>query len=152
MGAVKEENKELLSKLTVEERERRSAEARLKNAQTQAEDQRKLLYQTEIELATSRQFVLELKAELQKANEVAEAIKQASYALGVEETQARFTEELAEVCRDYCMVSWAKTFNLAGVPADSKWRQPGNIYYHPKIREISSALLSPSTTALESLE
>ena len=38
LGAVKEEIKELLSKLTVEERERRSAEAGLKNAQTQVED------------------------------------------------------------------------------------------------------------------
>ena len=64
LGAVKEENKELLSKLTTEERERRNVEAGLKNAQTQAEDQRKLLYQIEIELAISRQLVLELKANL----------------------------------------------------------------------------------------
>ena len=34
LGAVKEENKELLSKLTAEERKRRSVEAGLKNAQT----------------------------------------------------------------------------------------------------------------------
>ena len=32
LGAAKEENKELLSKLTVEKKERRSAEAGLKNA------------------------------------------------------------------------------------------------------------------------
>jgi len=38
LGAAKQENKELLSKLTTEERDRRSAEAGLKNAQTQAED------------------------------------------------------------------------------------------------------------------
>ena len=44
LGAMMEENKELLSKLTTEERERNSAEAGLKNAQTQSEDQRKLLY------------------------------------------------------------------------------------------------------------
>ena len=64
LGAVKEENKELLSKLTTEERERRNVKVGLKNAQTQAEDQRKLLYQIEIELAISRQLVLELKANL----------------------------------------------------------------------------------------
>ena len=58
LGAAKEENKELLSKLTVEERERKTAETRLKNAQTQAEDQRKLLYQTKIDLTTLRQLVL----------------------------------------------------------------------------------------------
>ena len=129
MRATKEENKELLSKLTTEERERRNAKAGLKNAQTQAEDQCKLLYQTEIKLATSRQLVLELRAELQKAKEVAqlareavEAEKQASYALGVEETQAKLTEELAEVCRDYRMVTWAEALNLARVPVDSEWR------------------------------
>ena len=71
LGAAKEENKELLSKLTIEERERKSAKARLKNAQTQAEDQHKLLYQTKIELATSRQLVLKLRADLQKAKKAA---------------------------------------------------------------------------------
>ena len=70
-----------------------------------------MLYQTEIELATQRQLVLELKLELQRAKEVAqakkeaaEAAKQASYLLGIEETETRLTEELAEVCRDYCKV------------------------------------------------
>ena len=38
LGAANEENKELLSKLTTEERKRRSVEAGLKNAQTQVED------------------------------------------------------------------------------------------------------------------
>ena len=58
-------------------------------------------------------MVLELKSELQKAKEVAqaekkaiEAAKQASYLLGIEETETRLAEELAEVCRDYCKVSW----------------------------------------------
>ena len=51
---MKQECKELASKLTAEERERKSVEAKLKNAQDQAEDQRKLLYQIEIELATQR--------------------------------------------------------------------------------------------------
>ena len=77
MGAAKEENKELLSKLTVEERERKTAETRLKNAQTQAEDQRKLLYQTKIDLTTLRQLVLQLRAELQKAKEVAQLANEA---------------------------------------------------------------------------
>ena len=63
MGAAKQECKELAFKLTVEERER-SAEAGLKNAQDQAENQRKLLYQTEVEFVTQRQLVLELKANL----------------------------------------------------------------------------------------
>ena len=112
MGEAKPECKELASKLTAEEREKRSAKARLKNAQDQAEDQHKLLYQTEIQLATQRQLVLDLRAELQKAREAAqaekeavEALKQESYLFGVEETQIRLAEKLAEVCRDYCKVS-----------------------------------------------
>ena len=38
LGTVKEENKDLLSKLIVEERERKSAQARLKIAEAQVED------------------------------------------------------------------------------------------------------------------
>ena len=71
MGATNEENEELLSKLIAKERERKSVEARLKNGQTQVKDQCKLFYQTEIELATSRQLVMDLKAELQQAKEAA---------------------------------------------------------------------------------
>ena len=151
LRAAKEENKELLFKLTIEEKERKSAQAGLKNVEAQAEDQCKLLYQIEIELATSRQLVLELKVELQKAKkavqlakEVVEAEKQAFYTLGVEETQARLTEELAEVCKDYYDATWVEALNIVGVLADSKWRQLGKVYYHPEIREILVGLLSPS--------
>ena len=54
-----------------------SVKAYLQNAQDQAEDQRKKLYLTKIELATQRQQVLELKAELQKAKEAAQVAKEA---------------------------------------------------------------------------
>ena len=50
--AFKEKHTELANKLIVVERERLSAEEGLKNAEAQAEDQRKQLYTTEIELAT----------------------------------------------------------------------------------------------------
>ena len=129
LGATKEENKDLATKLTASERDRNSALAGLKTVETQAEDQRKLLYQTEIELATSRQLALDLRAELQKvreaaqlAKEAAEAEKQAAYTLCVEETQARLTEELAEACKDYCVAIWAETLNIARVLADLEWR------------------------------
>ena len=68
LGAMKEENKDLLSKLATEERERKSAQARLKNAEAQAEDQHKLLYQIEI--------VLDLSIELQQAKEVAQLARE----------------------------------------------------------------------------
>ena len=143
---MKKENKDLFSKLIAEERERKSTQAGLKTAKAQAEDQRKLLYQTKIELATSKQLVLDLKAELQKvkesaqlAREVAETKKQASYILSVEETQAKLTEELAEACRDYCNVTWDEALNIAKVLVDSALRQPGSIYYHPNICEVPGA-------------
>ena len=96
--------------------------------------------------------MLELRADLQKTKEAAEAEKRASYALGVEETQARLTKKLVEVCRDYCNVTWAEALNLAGVPAVSEWRQLGNVYYHPEICEIPVAFTSPSAIAPESSE
>ena len=65
LGAMKEENKDLLYKLTAEERERKSPQVGLKTIEAQAEDQSKLLYQIEIELATSKQLALDLKAKLQ---------------------------------------------------------------------------------------
>ena len=40
----------------------------------------------------------------------------------MEEIQVRLIEELAEVCRDYCMVTWAETLNLARVLVDLEWR------------------------------
>ena len=85
-----------------------------------------------------------LHEELQKAKEAvqlvkeaAEAEKQATYTLGVEETQARLTEELFAACREYCGISWGKALDVAGVPVGSNLRQPKSIYYNPKIRELS---------------
>ena len=103
-------------------------------------------------MATEKQLVTELREELRKAREAAqlfketaETEKQAAYTLGVEETQARLTEELSAVARDYCDISWGKAFDVAGVPADSGLRQPESIYYDPEIRE----LLDPNSSLPE---
>ena len=107
-GSLKQENLELAEKFKEAEKKRRSAEAGLKNAESQAEDQCQKLYVTETNLATEKKIVLDLKAALQKAKEearlakeevqlvreVAEAEKRASYQLGAEETGARLSEEL----------------------------------------------------------
>ena len=86
----------------------------------------------------------ELREELRKAREAVqlvkeavEAEKQAAYTLGVEEAQARLTEEFSAVCRDYYDISWGKTLDVAGVPMDSDLRRPESIYYDPEIRELS---------------
>ena len=62
---------------------------------------------TEIDLATERQLVSDLKAELKKAKDTArvareavEATVKASYEHGVWNTETRLAEEVVETCRD----------------------------------------------------
>ena len=101
MGVARQEQIELSEKLKVVDQACSSAEDGLKTAERQAEDQRQKLHLTEIDLATQKQLVIDLKAELQKAKEeaqlareAAEAEKKAAYQLGVEEMQVRLAEEL----------------------------------------------------------
>ena len=102
------------------------------------------MHYNEINLATEKQLVTELCEELRKSREAAqlikeavEAEKQAAYTLGIEETQARLTEEFSTVCRDYCDISWGKALDVARVPVDSNLRQPESIYYDLDIRKVS---------------
>ena len=112
LGAIKQEQYELTEKLKEAQSGHLSVEAGLKNAEKQVEDQHQKLHVTEINLATKKQAILDLKTALQKAKEevqlakeAAEVEKRAAYQLGVEETEARLTEELSEVCKDYCSIS-----------------------------------------------
>ena len=112
-------------------RDKDNAEASLKTTERQAEDLCKELHYCEINLATKKQMVTELREELRKAREAAqllkeatEAEKQAAYDLGVHETQSRLIEEFSTVARDYCDITWGKALDAAGVPADSVLRQP----------------------------
>ena len=91
-------------------------------------------------------MVTELREELRKAREAAqllkeatEAEKQAAYALGVQETQSRLTEEFFAVARDYCDITWGKALDVAGIPADSSLRRPKSIYYDSDICELPSS-------------
>ena len=101
----------------------------MKTTKRQFEEVRKELHYSEINLATEKQMVIELREELRKAREAAqllkeatEAKKQAAYTLGVQETQSRLTEEFSAVARDYCDISWGKALDVAGIPADSSLR------------------------------
>ena len=67
---------------------------------------------TEINLATEKQAILDLKAQLQQAKEAAqvareavEAMVKAFYERGVLDMENRLTKEVAVVCRDYCTES-----------------------------------------------
>ena len=97
LGAIKQEQYELTEKLKEAQSAHLSIEAGLKTAEKQAEDQCQKLHVTEINLATKKQIVLDLKAALQKAKEAAEAEKRAAFQLGVEKTQVRLAEELSKV-------------------------------------------------------
>ena len=101
----------------------------MKMTERQFEEVRKELHYSEINLATEKQMVTELREELRKAKEAAqllkeaiEAEKQAAYTLGVQETQGRLTEEFSVVARDYCDIFWGKALDVIGIPADSSLR------------------------------
>ena len=127
----------------------------LKTTKRQFEEVRKQLHYTEINMATEKQLVTELREELLKAREAAqllkeaaEAEKQAVYTLGVQETQDRLIEEFSAVARDYCDISWGKALDVTGVPTDSSLRRLEIIYYDPDIRELSGPNSSiPEQTA-----
>ena len=56
------------------------------------------------------------------------------------------------MCKYYCDATWDEALNVARVPVDSTWRQPGSKYYHLDICEAPGAIPPPFATALESLE
>ena len=145
LGPLKENHSKMSEQLKEVVRAKDSAEAGLKTTEKQFEDICKQLHYTEINMATEKQLVTELREELRKAREAAqlfkeaaETKKQAAYMLGVDETQARLTEEFFAVTRDYCDISWGKALDVVGVPVDSGLRWPESIYYDPEICELSN--------------
>ena len=89
MGTLKENQAQLSEQLKEVVRARDSSEAGLKTTEKQAEDLRKQLHYTEINLTTEKQLVTELRKAreaVQLVKEASEAEKQAAYMLGVEET------------------------------------------------------------------
>ena len=95
LGALKEKQAKMAEQLKEAVRARDSAEAGLKTTERQFEEVHKELHYSEINLATEKQMVTELRKELRKAREAAqllkeaaEAEKQATYTLGVQETQS----------------------------------------------------------------
>ena len=112
LGALKEKQAKMAEQLKEAVRARDSVEAGLKTTERQFEEVRKELHYSEINLAMEKHMVIEFHEELRKAREAAqllkeatEAEKQAAYALGVQETQNRLTEEFSTVARDYCDIS-----------------------------------------------
>ena len=150
LGALKEKQAKMAEQLKEAVRARDSAEAGLKTTERQFEEVRKELHYSEINLATKKQMVTEFREELCKAREATQLLKeatevekQAAYALGVQETQGRFTEEFSAIARDYCDISWGKALDVIGIPADSNLRRPESIYYDPDICKLLDPSSSP---------
>ena len=162
-GALRLEKEPLGKEIKEAFKARDSAEASLKTTTKQAEDMRQQLHLSKINLATEKQMVLDLKAQLLQAKEAArlareaaEAAVVASYERGVADTETRLTEEVAAVCRDYITVSWGVVLDRAAVPTDSDLRKIENIFFPEDIREIPSSVppeepLSAPTTAPNSI-
>nr|POF09065.1 hypothetical protein CFP56_38644 [Quercus suber] len=127
---------------------------------------RKQLRTSEINLATERELVKGLRAELQKvregaraaeqevqlAKESVEAERKVAYQLGVDETGKLLTEQFASVARKYCDVTWQKALDVVGVPLNSPLRLPGSIYYDLEIQELPETDSPPAPQLLEAME
>ena len=90
LGALKENHAKMAEQLKEAVWARDSVEVGLRTTERQFEEVRKNLHYTEINLATEKQMVIDLREELRKAREAAQlfkeaakAEKQATYALGV---------------------------------------------------------------------
>ena len=80
VGNLKEDQAKLSEQLKEAIKARDSSEAGLKNVKKQAEEQRKQLHYTEINLATEKQLVKDLHKELQKVKEAAQLTREAAEA------------------------------------------------------------------------
>ena len=80
VGSLKETQAKLSEQLKEAIRVRDSSDTSLKNTEKQAKEQRKQLHFTEINLATEKQLVKDLREELQKVREAAQLDKEAAEA------------------------------------------------------------------------
>ena len=155
LSAANHEKTQLAEKLKAAESTHHSAEAGLKIAEPQAEDQRKQLYTSQINLATEKAAVLDLKAKLlntqealKVAQEAAKAVETAAYERGILEMEARLTAEVMVVCRDYCTETYFQALDLAGIPVEFDLRRADQVYYPEDIREDPTAFPPPAALPL----
>ena len=173
MSVAEKSNTDLKEKLKTEEQLRKSAEAALKGAETQAESQRKLVVEVKGQLVTAKEQVATLRQQLEEANQLkslAEKAKmkaeedklkaekerdeaeQHGYDVGVAETEEALRAEVPAVCRAYCTQTWEEALNQAGVEASSGLRKPESIIFPlalqiPKQTETTPLVPQPPAEA-----
>ena len=74
-----------------------------------------------------------------------------SYECGVADTEARLTDEVAAVCRDYITLSWGVALDRAAVPIDSDLRKIENIFFLKIFARFRARFLLKSLSLLRSL-
>ena len=80
LGALKDKQAQMVEEVKQALKAKASAEAGLKTTERQAEDLRKELHYCEINLATEKQLVKDLREEIRKAKEAAQLLKEAAEA------------------------------------------------------------------------
>ena len=80
LGALKDKQSQMVEQVKQALRDKDSVEAGLKTTERQAEDLRKELHYCEINLATEKQMVTDLREELRKARKAAQLLKEATEA------------------------------------------------------------------------
>ena len=143
-------NADLKEKLKAEEQQRKSVDAALKGAETQAENQRKLANEIKGQLVATKEQIAALRQQLEKANRLKDLAEKArlqaeedklkaekerdeaeqhGYDVGVAETEDALRVEVPAVCRAYCVQTWEEAFNQAGIDVSSELRKPENIAF-----------------------
>ena len=151
-------NADLREKLKTEEQQRKSVEAALKGAETQAESQRKLANDIKGQLVTTKKQIAALRQQLEEANKLKDLAEKArlqaeedklkaekerdeaeqhGYDVGVAKTEDALRAKVPAVCRAYYTQTWEEAFNQAGINVSSELRKPENIVF-PLALQISN--------------
>ena len=171
MSVAEKSNTELKERVKAEEQLRKSAEAALKGAETQAESQRKMVIEVKGQLVTAKEQIATLRQQLEEANQLKalaekaraqaeegklkaekerDEAEQHGYDVGVAETEDTLRAEVPAVCRAYCAQTWEEALNQAGVEASSGLRKPENIIFPSALqipKQAETGPLAPQPTA-----
>ena len=129
--------KDLGTKLTEADREKKNTEAALAGAEKQAKDQCLQLRRAEEQLAIAHEQIEAKKRELEKKEEALTKAEQSGYDTKVKETEDTLRAQVMGVCRGYYLQVWTEALNLAGVGASSDLRKTENIFY-PSALQIAT--------------
>ena len=83
----------------------------------------------------------ELAKELEKKDDAIAKIEQATYKLGQKETEAHLKSQITTVCRGFCLRTWIKALNAAGVDQSSELRNLEKMFYPLAIRVKTTAFV-----------